>query len=64
MVARWQAEERATLEKTPPRYAVVLNGMPVGPDSAAWFAPLGYVQREVLGPFVILEHVPEQRGTP
>jgi hypothetical protein len=66
MVARWHEEERKVFERTPPRFVVALHGIGAGHDAVSWFQRLGYQEREVMGPYVIMERVPvvEVRGTP
>jgi hypothetical protein len=55
VVQRWNAEDAAVLAQTPPRFAVTLSGIPTGPDSTEWFLSRGYVVREVMNEFTIVE---------
>jgi hypothetical protein len=49
------AEDRAEIERHPPRYAVALRFMDSGVDSPTWFEALGYTRRVDIGGFAILE---------
>lgn len=51
----WLAEDRAALERDPPRYAVVSAQARKGPASRRYFTRLGYVERLRHGRLVVLE---------
>jgi hypothetical protein len=56
----WLREDREAIERDPPRFVVAVAAVASGPDSIAWFAPLGYVERTRIHGFVVLER--ETRG--
>lgn len=61
--AEWLAEDRAALSKNPPRYVVALAIKVERPedlttDMVEWWTRFGYLERERIGDFVILERVP------
>jgi hypothetical protein len=52
----WLREDREAIERDPPRFVVALARPVAIIDSARWFAPLGYREREYVGGFVVLEY--------
>jgi hypothetical protein len=63
LVEKWVAEDNADLERARPRFVATLTGIHHGPDSAEWFFPRGYVLREVMGQFTLLERSPAVSST-
>jgi hypothetical protein len=55
---QWLREDLEAVEREPPRFVVVQGEVREGPDSAEWFRPLGYRERERVAGFVILERPP------
>jgi hypothetical protein len=53
--ARFREEERLMFEQTPPRYVVALAGANNELDNPLYFQARGYVPREAIGQYVILE---------
>jgi hypothetical protein len=51
----WLQEDYAVITQTPPRFVVADANVRGGPESVEWFLPLGYVERERIGPYAILE---------
>lgn len=51
--AEWLAEDRADLDASPPRFAVIHADVPEGPDSLAYFP--GYARRFQSGRLVVVE---------
>jgi len=51
----WLQEDYAAITQTPPRLVVADANVREGPESIEWFLPLGYVERERIGPYAILE---------
>jgi hypothetical protein len=51
----WLAEDEATIDRTKPRWVVADAPARSGPESAAWFAAKGYVERTRIGNCVIME---------
>jgi hypothetical protein len=57
----WLREDALAIATHPPRYVVVRTAAKRGPDSAAWFAPLGYRVLRTCGAWAILGHRPPRR---
>lgn len=52
----WIEEDRQIFLHTPPRYVLALSWVHSGVDSAEYFEPLGYVRRQELFAYVIMEY--------
>ncbi len=52
--AVWAKEDLATLTAYPPKFVVAQTKRTTGPDSAAYFEPLGYQTKLVVNEFTIL----------
>jgi hypothetical protein len=53
----WLQQDRAQLVERKPRWVVALAWVHVGPDAPEYFTPLGYVVREEMSGFAIMERV-------